>query len=155
MSAEAASTAFEERLLTFEVGGSVYGLPIACVVEVTEASELACIPTIPPAQAGVLNFHGDALPVFRRETLLDLEVDELPAPSHVLVIAPRPNGRAALGLCVDRIQGLVAGSGARALEDGPVAERRSLEGRVLFVLDAERLVARAAESIEGSLDRSE
>ena len=155
MSASAPTAAFEDRLLTFEVGGSVYGLPIACVVEVTEAKELACIPTIPPAQAGVLNFHGDALPVFRRETLLDLGEGALPDPSHVLVVAPRPNGRAALGLCVDRIHGLVAGTGARALGDGPVAERRSVEGRVLFVLDAERLVARAAESIEGSLGRND
>lgn len=155
MSAEAPSTAFEDRLLTFEVGGSLYALPIACVVEVTEASALACIPTIPPSQAGVLNFHGNALPVFRRETLLDLEAESLPEPTHVLVVAPKPNGRGALGLCVDRVQGLVSGTGARAMGSGPVAERRSIDGRVLFVLDAERLVARAAESIEGSLDRSD
>jgi hypothetical protein len=36
-----------------------------------------------------------------------------------------------------------------------VAERRALDGRVLFVLDAQRLVARALDVIEGSLGRSE
>ncbi|MBW2267735.1 MAG: chemotaxis protein CheW [Deltaproteobacteria bacterium] len=154
MSAPAAVAA-EERLLTFEVAGSLYALPIACVVEVAEASALACIPMLPLELAGVLNFHGDALPVMRRETLLDLDAQELPEPSHVLVLAPRPNGGAKLGLCADRIEGLVVGDGARSVGAGPVAERRSIDGRLVFVLDAERLVARAAEAIEASLEWSE
>lgn len=145
----------DSHLLTFEVGGSLYALPIACVVEVAEASALACIPTLPPDQAGVINYHGDALPVMRRETMLELETQELPDPSHVLVLAPRPGGGAQLGLGVDRIEGLVIGDGARAMGTGPVAERRSIDGRVVFVLDAERLVIRAGEAIADSLRRSE
>lgn len=145
----------DARLLTFEVGGSLYALPIACVVEVAEASAMACIPTLPLEQVGVINSHGDALPVMRRETLLEIDASELPEPSHVLVIAPRPNGGAKLGLGADRIEGLVIGDGARARGAGPVAERRSIDGRLVFVLDAERLVARAGEAIEASLQRSE
>ena len=154
MSAPAA-VASDERLLTFGVGRSLYALPIACVVEVAEASALAFIPTLTPALAGVLNFHGGALPVMQRETLLELEAQALPEPSHVLVVAPRPNGGARLGLCADRIEGLVNGTAARALGAGAVAERRSIDGRVVFVLDAERLVARAGEAIEASLERSD
>jgi chemotaxis signal transduction protein len=147
------AVASDERLLTFEVAGSLYALPIACVVEVAEASALACIPMLTPEMAGVLNFHGDALPVIRREVLLDLEVQELPDPSHVLVVTPRPNGGARLGVCADRIEGLVNGDGALASGAGPVAERRSIDGRLVFILDAERLVARAREAIEASLER--
>jgi chemotaxis signal transduction protein len=150
-----AAVVSDERLLTFVVGGSLYALPIACVVEVAEASVLAAIPTLPPELAGVINFHGDALPVLRREALLDIEADGLPAPSHVLVLATRPNGGARLGLCADRIEGLVNGNGARATGSGPIAERRSIDGRLVFVLDAERLVARAGAAIEASLERSE
>lgn len=145
----------DERLLTFEVGGSLYALPIACVVEVAEASTLACIPTLPPDLAAVVNYHGDALPVLRREALLDLDVADLPEPSHVLVLATRAGGGASLGLCADRIEGLVDGTGALATGAGPIAERRSIDGRLVFVLDAERLVGRAGEAIAACLERSE
>ena len=54
-----------ERLLTFAVGGGIYALPIASVLEVTEVVGNACIPTVPPGVAWVMNYHGDALPVVR------------------------------------------------------------------------------------------
>lgn len=154
MSAPLALAASEARLLTFEVGGSLYALPIGCIVEVTEVGALACIPTLSPETAGVLNYHGDALPVLLRSTALDLAEQELPAPSHVLVLTPRPTGGARLGLFVDRIAGIVNGEGARARGREPVAERRSIDGRVVFVLDPERLVARAGDAIRDSLERS-
>jgi chemotaxis signal transduction protein len=154
VSAPAAVDIAEGRLLTFEVGGSLYALPIGCVVEVADAGALACIPTLPPETAGVLNYHGDALPVLLRSTLLDLAEQELPEPSHVLVLTPRPTGGARLGLFVDRIAGIVSGRGARSSGPEPVAERRSIDGRVVFVLDPERLVARAGDAIRDSLERS-
>jgi chemotaxis signal transduction protein len=143
------------RLLAFELAGGLYALPIACVVEVGEVEPLACVPTLPPALGGVMNHHGDALPVLRPEALLGVERSQLPEPSHVLAITARPSGSARLGLPVDRIAGLVPGEGATARGADPVAERRALDGRVLFVLDAQRLVARALDVIEGSLGRSE
>jgi chemotaxis signal transduction protein len=144
-----------ERLLAFELAGGLYALPIACVVEVGEAEPLACVPTLPPALGGVMNHHGDALPVLRPEALLGVERSALPEPSQVLAITARPGGGARLGLPVDRVAGLVEGEGATARGSDPVAERRALDGRVLFVLDAQRLVARAQDVIERSLGRSE
>ena len=38
-----------DRLLTFELGGMLYALPISGVLEVAEALELACVPTLPPS----------------------------------------------------------------------------------------------------------
>ncbi len=144
-----------ERLLTFEVGGSVYALPIASVEEVTDAGALSSIPSVPLATAGVMNHHGDALPVVSRSTLLEVDGGELPDPAHVLVITPRSTGGARLGLPVDRIVGLVDGAGANSSDSDPVAECRSIDGRVVFVLDPRRLVARAEEAIENSLHRVE
>ena len=140
-----------ERLLTFELGGAVYGLPIAVVLEVTELLEMACIPTLPPDVWGVVNYHGDALPVVRRASLLDLE-DSSAAPEHLVVITDRPSDAATLGLPVDRVLGLVDGAPAAARDAGPVAERRPIDGRIAGVLDAPRLVARAREVIEHSLE---
>ena len=145
----------EGRLLTFEVGGAVYAIPIAGVLEVAEVKQIACIPMIAPEIAGVVNHHGDALPVIRRASLLDLDAGELADPQHVLVISDRPTNSARLGLPVDRVLGLVDGEGVTARGADPVAERRTIDGRVASVLDPRRLVARAREVIEGALASSE
>ena len=57
----------EARLLAFELDGAAYALPIGCVVEVCEAEAWACVPMLPRETAGVMNHHGDAVPVLRRQ----------------------------------------------------------------------------------------
>jgi chemotaxis signal transduction protein len=155
MTGLAATSGIQDRLLSFEVGDSVYALPIACVVEVSEVEPLACIPTLRAGIGGVMNHHGDALPVLRRSVLLDVDEAELSEPANVLVLSARPTGGARLGMEVDRIVGLVDGVAATAHGEGPIAERRSIDDRVVFVLDPQRLVARAREVIERSLGRGE
>jgi chemotaxis signal transduction protein len=151
---QAPTLGIEARLLAFEVGGAVYALPIGCVVEVCEAEVQACVPMLPRDTAGVMNHHGDAVPVLRRHALLGAEdADEL-APTQVLVISPRPDGGPRLGLPVDRIVGLFEGVGAAARGASPVAERRNIDGRVVSILDPGRLVSRAREAIEHSLERA-
>jgi len=149
------AVACEERLLTFEVGRSLYALPIAGVIEVAEVGHLACIPSLPVHIGGVVNHRGDALPVLRRASLLDVDEAALPEPAHVLVVTDRATGGARLGLPVDRIVGLVDGAAAVARGGHPVAERRPIAGRVANVLDPKQLVARAQEVIERSVVRSE
>jgi chemotaxis signal transduction protein len=143
--------AFEERLLTFEVGGSLYALPIANVMEVAEVEPLACIPTLPLATGGVVNLHGDALPVIRRAELFGVAEAALPAPAHLLVVAGRPDQVARLGVPVDRIAGLVDGAGAASPDGELVAERRPIAGRVVGIVDPRVLVVRAREAIERGL----
>ena len=160
----------QNRLLMFEIGSSLFALPIEGVHEVAEMAELACIPTLPREVAGVINYRGDALPVVRRERLLEPGAGALAAPQHVLVISDRPSSPPCLGLEVDRVLGLVDGAPAQAASfaqrgeaerrplDGrsePVAERRPLDGRMLQVVDAPRLVARARKVIEDALARGE
>jgi chemotaxis signal transduction protein len=147
----AATLAFEERLLTFEVGGSLYALPIANVIEVAEVEEIACIPMLPAATGGVVNLHGDALPVIHRSELFGVAEAGLPAPAHLLVVGVRPDGVVRLGVPVDRIAGLVDGSGAASATGELVAERRPLGGRVVGIVDPRVLVARAQEAIERGL----
>lgn len=151
----AAFQAFEERLLTFEVGASLYALPISNVIEVTEVGALACIPMLPAATGGVVNLHGDALPVIHRCELFGVAEAGLPAPAHLLVVAVRPDPVARLGVPVDRIAGLVDGSGAASASGELVAERRPLGGRVVGILDPRVLVARARQAIERGLGPSD
>jgi chemotaxis signal transduction protein len=153
VSAQAAGQSRDERLLTFEIGGSLYALPISGVVEVTEVEEgFAAVPTLPAQIGGVINFHGDALPVLRSPALLGIEGAAPKTPAQVVVVTDRPTEKARLGLPVDEILGLVNGPRATARGTDPVAERRSIDGRVANLLDPARLVAKAESVIERELD---
>ncbi len=151
------SSGADERLLTFEVGGAAWALPIAGVVEVAEVERVTSIPTLPADLGGVVNFHGDALPVLRASTLLGV-AERAPAegvPAQVLAITDRPSGAARLGLPIDRVGGLVRGAAAVARGRDPVAERRSIDGRVTGILDPRRLVEQAREAIGRGHQRGE
>ena len=102
MNESATTSANERRLLSFEVGGARYALPISGVIEVAEFGSLACIPTLPVKIGGVINHRGDALPVVRHGSLLDVERESSSDPTHVLVVTDRPTGGMRLGLPVDR-----------------------------------------------------
>jgi purine-binding chemotaxis protein CheW len=145
----------QDRLLTFEIGSSLFALPIEGVHEVAEMTEIACIPTLPRDVAGVINYRGDALPVVQRDRLLAPGAGALAGPPHVLVISDRPSSPPCLGLHVDRVLGLVDGVPAQGRGNDPVAERRPLDGRMAQIVDPARLVARARKVIEDALARGE
>jgi chemotaxis signal transduction protein len=149
------SADIQDRLLTFEIGSSLFALPIEGVHEVAEITQLACIPTLSRDVAGVINYRGDALPVVQRDRLLPPGPGALAAPQHVLVISDRPSAPPCLGLHVDRVLGLVDGEPARGRGNDPVAERRPLDGRMAQIVDPARLVARARKVIEDALARGE
>lgn len=141
------------RLVLFEVAGSAYALPIADVVEVAEWSAPAAIPTLPAERAGVVNHHGDALPVVSREALL--EVDSLAAaPESLLVLGARGGESGRLGVPVDRVIGLADAPAGESAAHGIVVERRPVRGRIVAVLDAARLLERAAQVIESGGGRA-
>lgn len=141
------TAAGERRLVLFEVGGGAYALPIADVIEVTEWSQLAAIPTLPAAVAGVINHHGDALPIVARDALLEEATTET-RPEHVLVLGVSGGQSGRLGVPVDRVLGLVDVPAGTPVSDGLVVERRPLRGRIVAVLDAARLLERAERVIE-------
>jgi hypothetical protein len=144
----------DERLLVFEIGASLFAVPIHGVLEVAELSGRACIPTVSPQVAQVVNFRGDALPLVRGERLLPLEGAPQPNSANVLVLSDRAAAVPRLGLPIDHVHGLVEGVGARATGSDPVAERRPWRGRLMHVVDPARLVARAQEIIQDSLGTS-
>ena len=153
MSAQPADAIRDERLLTFEIGGTLFALPISGIVEVTDVEEdIAAIPTLPASVGGVINFHGDALPVLRSTAVLGVESDVAKLPAQIVVLTDRPTEQARLGLPVDEILGLVNGPRATSRGTDPVAERRSIDGRVAKILDPARLVAKAESVIESTND---
>ena len=163
------------RLLTFEVDGHIYALPIVGILEVAEAGSVCGVPTLPRSLAGVMNWNGEALPIVATRLVVtrpeegathaeaDEEIDtaqrfgataEPLDAEHVLVVSDRGGEIARLGLPIDSVLGLVdatgnASSGSAGRADGHVVvERRSVDGRVVSVLDPRRVVARANDVIE-------
>jgi hypothetical protein len=144
-----ATRASERRLLAFELGSTLFALPISGVVEVAESARVAPVPMLPRASFGVVNHHGDALPVVFGGALL--EFSGVSAPAHLLVLAGDADDPDRYGLPIDRILGLVAGEGKVARGQSPVAERRPHEGRLMHVIDPRRLLACALQLVEESV----
>jgi purine-binding chemotaxis protein CheW len=153
MSASVGNLSAEDRLLTFELGGDFYAIPIAGVLEVADAGRVTCIPTLPTSVGGVINYHGDALPVFSCSSLFDVNDSELGESGSVLVISERVGESARMGIHIDQVLGLVDGAAAAMSGAKEVAERRSIQGRVASVLDPQRLVSKARGVIESSSGR--
>lgn len=139
----------DDRMLAFELAGALYALPIADVAEVTEVPPVATVPLLPRRVGGVVNHHGDALLVVYGNALLEIEGSR--EPEHLLVLARDLDDPDRYGLPVDRIHGLVLGRTAPAAGPGVVVERRPLDGRLMNVLDARRLLQRAASVVEQSM----
>lgn len=139
------------RLVTFEVSGTLFALPISEVLEVVECRHMTCVPRLPRESGGVMNWHGEALPIVEPHLLLGGQAsdreDEASA-RQVLVVARGADEAASFGLPTDGVAGLVEGEPGlpRGLE--VVVERRSVDGRVVNVINPRRLVARAVEVIE-------
>lgn len=141
------------RLVTFEVAHTIYGVAIADVIEVAEVVAPACVPTLPRARVGVVNHHGDALPVVSRAVVFDADEASLAPPRHLLVLGASEGDGARVGLPVDRVLGLMDAPGSPGSQcDGLVVERRPVDGRLVHVLSTPRLLARVADSVEQSIE---
>jgi chemotaxis signal transduction protein len=153
-----------DRLLTFLFEDTQYALPIAWVVEVAEKGRVTSVPSLSLPVGGVMNWHGEALPLVATELLLGRDGDEAGATpfgaaitvgyaqEQILVISGEPSSHARLGMPVDRVLGLLDGGtdSARRMGESLVVERRPVEGHIVHVLDPMTLVARGAEVMESA-----
>lgn len=96
------------KLLVFHIGDDRYGLRLAVVQRVLPLMELKNVPLAPPSVAGLMNLHGDSVPVIDLPCISGLP----PARAHfdtriVLVDYMAPDGTVrALGLLAERVTGM-------------------------------------------------
>ena len=91
-----------ERTLVFRVGAERFGLPLIMVVEVFElSSPLMPVPGAPDWIGGVINHHGQVVPVLRMSAFL--EVGSTNAAGEIILV--ELSGES-LGLAVDQIEAL-------------------------------------------------
>jgi chemotaxis signal transduction protein len=139
-----------DRLLAFELAGALYALPISDVAEVADVPEIAAVPMLGSDVGGVVNHHGDALPIVYGSALFE-GVGESKH-EHLLVLARDLDDPSRYGLPIDSIHGLVDGPAPRSMEPGNVvAERRRHGDRLISVLDPRELLERAVSVIEQSM----
>ena len=128
-----------ERTLVFRVGPERFGLPLTMVVEVFElTSQLMPVPGAPRWVGGVINHHGQVVPVLRMSAFLDVGSADT-AEQIVLVELAGEN----LGLAVDQIEAL-----EEVRAEGPAKQGRKRSwhrGALMELIDA--------EFIQGSIQR--
>lgn len=88
----------EERLLSFKVADTAFAVPANGVREVTRRPHLTRVPQGPSSLAGLMNFHGSAIPVVRLSAVLGLSGVEADS-ARVVVYGDSPP----VGLLVDKV----------------------------------------------------
>jgi chemotaxis-related protein WspB len=145
-----APAAPQHRVLLFEIGGTAYALPISEVLEVAEVGRFWGVPTLPARVAGIMNHHGDPLPVVAREELFEGTATDLPDPQNVLLIGSGEGESGRLGVPVDRVLGLVDSEISPGPSSNLDIERRPVRGRIVAFVDARRLLEHASRAINGT-----
>lgn len=91
------------QYLSFQVGGTVYGMPISSVREINRATNITPLPETPPYVAGVIQLRGLVIPII--DMRLRFETEALPYTKHTcFVIAETQAGFC--GFLVDKILGV-------------------------------------------------
>lgn len=121
-----------------------YAVAANYVWRVVGAPDIAPVPGAPAILAGVMNLHGEVLPVFDPRLLLGLAIDAAPARIQVIVLGSE---RAELGLVVDAADSVarLTGDELHAPPDSLAPGRRDLLRGVtrsgLILLDGAKLLA--------------
>lgn len=111
------------KVLVFHIGRERFGLPLAALVRVLPAARLAALPLAPGYVPGLLDLHGEPVPVVDLERLAGAP----PAPVHydtriLLVDFPAPDGSLRkLGLRAARVTGVESIDPARIGPSGVTA----------------------------------
>ncbi|NOW47548.1 purine-binding chemotaxis protein CheW [Novosphingobium sp. SG751A] len=92
------------ELITFEVGGQVFGIDIMAIREIRAWSPATRLPRVPHYVAGVVNLRGSVLPVIDLAARLGWEPTE-PTPRHAIIVTQL--GAQVCGLIVDSVSDIV------------------------------------------------
>lgn len=106
------------KVLVFHIGIDRYGLRLAAIVRVLPLLELKQLPLVPDYVAGLMDLHGDPVPVIDLSRLAGLAPAALQFDTRIVVVDYHAaNGTShALGLMASRVRGIVE------IDDGKLAD---------------------------------
>jgi purine-binding chemotaxis protein CheW len=139
------------QVLSLEVAGTEYGIPVAAVREILPYAPPVGVPGMPPSIRGIVEVRGAAVPVIDLSIKLGRGPTEPSERARVLVVEPVVAGaRIALGLLVDAVSGVLVlppdriapppSFGASVRLDFLTGVGRAA-GRSLPLLDVDRVVS--------------
>ncbi len=135
------------QLLIFRLGDETYGLEIGAIQEILETPTVHFLPRAPWYLQGVVNFHGNVVPVLDLVSYLGFN-DEERAPRKI-VLYPQ---RCRLALSVSSIQRIIKAEEERFLAVQNESEQEAYvravlphEGTMVNVLDINRLLSGLAQ----------
>jgi purine-binding chemotaxis protein CheW len=139
------------HLVVLRLGDRDYALGADAVVQVLRMVAVRPVPESPPWIAGVINLRGRTTPVMDLRERLGLAAEPPGISSHIVVVR---SGAVVLGLIADLVSEVLevdAGAVEPAGEVGGwsqlVASLARCDGRLLLVLDVDRLVADAVQPL--------
>jgi chemotaxis-related protein WspB len=96
------------KVLVFHIGPDRYGLPLAGVARVLPVVALKHIPLAPPYVAGLMDLHGEPVPVIDLSRLAGLASGQLWFDTRIILLDyPLANGaQASLGLLAEHVTGV-------------------------------------------------
>lgn len=147
------------KVLAFHIGRERYALPLTAVLRVLPVARLKALPGAPHYVPGLLDLHGEVIPVIDLSRLAGTPPDAVRYDTRILLVEVAAAGRLRrLGLKAERVTG-VADIGAE-LRDGGVlaalwlgrlaAGDTELSGRaagLLQLIEPERLLAPEVETL--------
>ena len=139
-------------LLSFKIHDEFFALDAMRVNHILEVPDITRIPNTPSFMVGVLNLHGNIIPVVDLRLMMGFENVEFTSDTAVVVINPEEQQDSSLGLIVDMVKEVVETEG---LEIKPtVADKEesmlrnfhgtfSMDNQFVHIIDIEELVAAA------------
>ena len=118
-------TATADAVLLVHLADRAYGLPLACVERVLPMAYILPLPESGRDVVGVLNLHGDILPVVDPRPRLGLPTPTRTPEQHLVLIG----GRTRFLLWVDSIEEVVPGTGV--VNSDPIQQVSTLVARLI------------------------
>ncbi|HEX8612167.1 MAG TPA: chemotaxis protein CheW [Telluria sp.] len=108
------------KVMVFHIGADRYALPLWAVARVLPAAALKAIPLAPDWVAGLLDLHGDPVPVIDLSRLAGVPAAQLWYDTRIILV-DYPTGDGAtrpLGLLAEHVVGVDSVDGEALLEPG-------------------------------------
>ncbi|HEY0062751.1 MAG TPA: chemotaxis protein CheW [Telluria sp.] len=95
------------KVLVFHIGVDRYGLPLGAVERVLPVAALKQVPQAPAFVAGVMDLHGQPVPVIDLSTLAGSTPEQIWFDTRIILVDyPLADGSAALGLMAEHVAGI-------------------------------------------------
>jgi chemotaxis-related protein WspB len=95
------------KVLVFHIGSDRYGLRLGAIARVLPAAGLKQLPLAPAFVAGILDFHGEPVPVIDLSQLAGAPAQQLWFDTRIILIDyPVDGGTRALGMLAEHVAGI-------------------------------------------------